>query len=63
MINDNFFESFFGNILIQPEDLTEELDKYWIKCMIDEYYRLLNECKITYKVYRNSQGRHKLERR
>lgn len=63
MIDDNFFESFFGNILRHPEDLAKELDEYWSGYVIDKYYRLLNECKITYKVYRNSQGMHKLERR
>ena len=63
MLDDNFFADFFNNLGKKPEQYVEQLNEYWRRGQVDQYYNLLNECKQRYRVMRNSVGLHKVEER
>lgn len=61
----NVFEEIFGGTFGGVFDSTsksyqDRLDQYWLKD-IERYYKYLNDAKAKgYKVYRNSEGKHKV---
>lgn len=63
MFDDNFFADFFGNMMKTSETFKNDLDDYWQRGKVSEYYEVLYECKKQYRVLRNSDGIHKLEKR
>ena len=63
MFDDNFFADFFSNMTKTSDTFKEDLDDYWQRGKVSEYYEVLYECKKQYRVLRNSDGIHKLEKR
>lgn len=63
MFDDNFFADFFCNTMKTSETFKNDLDDYWQRGKVQEYYEVLYECKKQYRVLRNSDGKHKLEKR
>lgn len=63
MLDDNFFADFFSNLGKKPKQYVEQLNEYWRRGQVGQYYNLLNECKHKYRVMRNSVGLHKVEER
>ena len=63
MFDDNFFANFFGKSMETPAAYKERLDDYWKHGKIQQYYDLLNRCKEQYRVLRNGQGVHRVERK
>lgn len=63
MLNDNFFADFFNNLGKTTKQYVEQLNEYWRRGQVDQYYNLLNECKQKHRVMRNSVGLHKVEER
>lgn len=63
MFDDNFFADFFSNMIKTSDAFKKDLDDYWQRGKVSEYYEVLYECKKQYKVLRNSDGIHKLEKR
>lgn len=61
----NIFEDIFGEALSfkTPETYEEELNENWQRGKIDLYYKLLNDCKKQFKVYRDSNGNHKVKKK
>ncbi len=66
MINNDFggiFGSIFGEMYNEtPEEFIEILNSHWERGKIKEYYEVLYYCKRNYRVFRNSNGKHKVER-
>ena len=60
MIDDNFFDEFFGGTFdISAKE--NNLNAYWQQGKVAEYYDLLNQTKQQgYKVLRNSAGKHRV---
>ncbi len=63
MFDDKFFADFFGGMMKTSETFKNDLDDYWQRGKVSEYYEVLYECKKQYRVLRNSDGIHKLEKR
>ena len=66
MINNDFggiFGSIFGEMYNEtPEEFIEILNSHWESGKIKEYYKVLYHRKRNYRVFRNGNGKHKVER-
>lgn len=59
MIND--FGDFFNSMLDKNNNYEIQLDIYWGRGKVQQYYELVNDLKIKgFTVMRNSKGSHKI---
>ena len=61
------FSGVFGDVFNQVFDeriWEERLTDYWVHCKGELYYKTLYDCKANgFRVMRNSDGKHKVEKR
>ena len=59
---DNSFDDIFCG-LFNTATYENNLNKLFCECKVNDYYKYLNEIKsMGYKVFRNSNGNHKVRR-
>lgn len=63
---DSGFMDFFGSIIATPEECEKKLNEEWRNCCLRGDFRSYDALKQNYKlsgkkVYRNSQGLHKVK--
>lgn len=63
-MEDEYFEEYFEEYLNSPKTFETKLDNYWHHGNLDKYYFLQKQCKKNgFRIIRNSDGKHKLEKR
>jgi len=63
MLDDNFFVNFFSNLAHSPEKIKKDLDEYWERGKIKEYYELFYSMNKQYLIIKNPDGKHTIRKR